>query len=68
MNFIRYHAGARPGAQITIPLKPINEDKCPAFKEQAWLFQIVHKVRALCVCVLRFKTILRTSLGSLLRV
>lgn len=44
LNFVRYNAGAKPGARLDIPLRPINSDRCPALKEGGWLFFSMHRL------------------------
>ena len=46
INWLRYRPGAYPGALIDIPLKAINEERCPAIKEGGWLLELTSKVRA----------------------
>lgn len=33
---MRYVPGQRPGARLSIPLKIINEDKCPGIRDGGW--------------------------------
>jgi len=35
--FMRYRPNARPGVKCDIPLRAINEDKCPGIKDGGWL-------------------------------
>lgn len=44
INWLRYRPGAYPGAKLDIPLKPFNEERCPAYKEGGWLLQLVDKI------------------------
>ncbi len=41
---MRYKPWARPGARIDIPLRAINEDKCPGIKDGGWLLFMNYKV------------------------
>ncbi len=44
VNWIRYSPGRYPGTPLDIPLKAINEERCPALREGGWLLQLSHKV------------------------
>jgi len=43
-NWYRYVPGRHPGTKVDIPLVTVNEERCPALKEGAWLLQLVHKL------------------------
>lgn len=46
VNWLRYRGeDAYPGVRIDIPLKAINEERCPAVKEGGWLLELNHKAR-----------------------
>lgn len=40
INWMRYVPGTYPGARIDIPLKAINEERCPGIKEGGWLLEL----------------------------
>lgn len=44
VNWIRYIPGRYPGTKLEIPLKTINEERCPALREGGWLLEVVQKV------------------------
>ena len=51
INWLRYRPGTYPGVLIDIPLRAINEERCPAIKEGGWLLELTSKVRARSRCV-----------------
>lgn len=46
INWLRYREGAYPGVRLEIPMKAINEERCPALKEGGWLIELTSKVPA----------------------
>jgi hypothetical protein len=44
-NWLVYTPGRYPGIKLDLPLKPINEERCPAYKEGGWLLELMWKVR-----------------------
>ena len=44
INWIRYIPGRYPGTKLELPLKAINEERCPALREGGWLLEVVQKV------------------------
>lgn len=44
INWMRYVPGTYPGARIDIPLKAINEERCPGIKEGGWLLELQETV------------------------
>ena len=45
INWLRYRVNAYPGSLIDIPLKVVNEERCPGLKEGGWLLELTPKVR-----------------------
>jgi hypothetical protein len=43
-NFFRYRAGRAPGVKVDLPLRAVNEERCPAYKEGGWLLELIHKL------------------------
>jgi large subunit ribosomal protein L25 len=43
-NWFKYVPGKHPGIKVDIPLAPINEERCLAYKDGGWLLQLVHKL------------------------
>ena len=43
-NWFRYRPGRYPGVKVDLPLRAINEERCPAFKEGGWLLELIHKL------------------------
>ncbi len=44
VNWLRYTPGRYPGVRLDLPLKAVNEERCPALREGGWLLEVVHKV------------------------
>lgn len=44
VSFLRYKPWSRPGARIEIPLRAINEDKCPGIKDGGWLLFMNYQI------------------------
>jgi large subunit ribosomal protein L25 len=43
-NWLRYRPGLFPGVKVDLPLKAINEERCPAYKDGGWLLELIHKL------------------------
>jgi large subunit ribosomal protein L25 len=43
-NWFRYRPGRFPGVKVDLPLRAINEERCPAYKEGGWLLELIHKL------------------------
>ena len=43
-NWFRYRPGRYPGVKVDLPLRAINEERCPAFKDGGWLLELIHKL------------------------
>jgi hypothetical protein len=61
VGLLRYRPSLRPGTRIEIPLKAINEDKCPGVKDGGWLLFLNYKVR---VVWCRFSVVLCASIET----
>ena len=46
INWLRYRVGSYPGVRIELPLKSVNEERCPGLKEGGWLLELTNKVSA----------------------
>ena len=45
INWLRYRVNSYPGTLINIPLRAMNEERCPGIKEGGWLLPLNHFVR-----------------------
>jgi large subunit ribosomal protein L25 len=44
VNWLRYRPGRHPGVKLSLPLRAVNEERCPGLKEGGWLLELMHKV------------------------
>ena len=44
LSFFRYRPWIRPGTKLSLPLRAINEDKCPGIKDGGWLLFMNYSV------------------------
>ena len=47
-NWLRYRPGRYPGTKVDLPLVAVNEERCPAYRDGAWLLDLQHKVPVWC--------------------
>jgi large subunit ribosomal protein L25 len=47
-NWVRYTPGRYPGTKVDLPLVAVNEERCPAYRDGAWLLDLQHKVPVWC--------------------
>lgn len=43
-NWLALRPGRYPGVRLDVPLRPVNEERCPAYREGGWLLELVHKL------------------------
>jgi len=43
-NWLALAPGRYPGVRLDVPLRPVNEERCPAYREGGWLLELVHKL------------------------
>jgi len=48
INWLRYRPGRYPGTKVDLPLVAVNEERCPAYRDGAWLLDLQHKVPVWC--------------------
>jgi large subunit ribosomal protein L25 len=44
LNWLAYVPGRYPGIKLDLPLKAINAERCPGYKEGGWLLELMYKL------------------------